>query len=66
MMVASGDTVVIGGIYKETEGITNTGTPGLRNIPIIGWLFKTESKTLEKTELLIFLTPRVVPIAQMK
>jgi len=66
MMVASGDTVVIGGIYKETEGITNTGTPGLRKIPIIGWLFKTESKTLEKTELLIFLTPRVMPITQMK
>jgi type IV pilus assembly protein PilQ len=65
MMVASGDTVVIGGIYKETEGITNTGTPGLRKIPIIGWLFKTESKTIEKTELLIFLTPRVVPIAHM-
>jgi type IV pilus assembly protein PilQ len=66
MMVASGDTVVIGGIYKETEGITNTGTPGLRKIPIIGWLFGTESKTLEKTELLIFLTPRVMPITQMK
>jgi type IV pilus assembly protein PilQ len=66
MMVASGDTVVIGGIYKETKGITNTGTPGLRKIPIIGWLFKTESKTIEKTELLIFLTPRVVPITKMK
>ena len=66
MMVASGDTVVIGGIYKETKGITNTGTPGLRKIPIIGWLFKTESKTIEKTELLIFLTPRVVPITKLK
>jgi len=66
MMVASGDTVVIGGIYKETKGVTNTGTPGLRKIPIIGWLFKTESKTIEKTELLIFLTPRVVPVRQMK
>jgi type IV pilus assembly protein PilQ len=62
MMVASGDTVVIGGIYKETKGITNTGTPGLRKIPIIGWLFGTESKTIEKTELLIFLTPRVIPV----
>jgi len=66
MMVASGDTVVIGGIYKETKGVTNTGTPGLRKLPIIGWLFGTESKTTEKTELLIFLTPRVVPITKMK
>jgi len=61
MMVASGDTVVIGGIYKEAKGLSETGTPWLRKIPIIGWFFGTESKTLEKSELLIFLTPRVMP-----
>ena len=64
MMVASGDTVVIGGIYKEAKGISETGTPWLRKIPIIGWLFGVESKTLEKSELLIFLTPRVMPPPQ--
>jgi len=62
MMVASGNTVVIGGIYKESKGISETGTPWLRKIPIIGWFFGTENKTLEKSELLIFLTPRVVPL----
>jgi len=62
MMVASGDTVVIGGIYKEAKGVSETGTPWLRKIPIIGWFFGTESKTLEKSELLIFLTPRVMPL----
>jgi type IV pilus assembly protein PilQ len=65
MMIASGDTVVIGGIYKETKGITETGTPWLRKIPIIGWLFGTESKSLEKSELLIFLTPRVIPLTPL-
>jgi len=60
MMVASGDTVIIGGIYKETKSDTETGIPWLSKIPIIGWLFKTESMERTKTELLIFLTPTVV------
>ena len=64
MMVASGDTVVIGGIYKESKGVTNTGTPWLRKIPIIGALFGVGSKSTEKSELLIFLTPRVMPVTQ--
>ncbi len=63
MMIASGDTVVIGGIYKEFKGISEEGTPWFRNIPLLGWLFGTESKRIEKSELLIFLTPRVVPLA---
>ncbi len=62
MMIASGDTVVIGGIYKEFKGISSEGTPWFRKIPIIGWFFGTESKLLEKSELLIFLTPRVMPL----
>jgi type IV pilus assembly protein PilQ len=60
MMVASGDTVIIGGIYKETESESETGIPWLSKIPFIGWLFKTENVETTKTELLIFLTPTVV------
>ncbi len=60
MMIASGDTVVIGGIYKEDKSATEEGTPWLRNMPILGWLFKTRSKTDARSELLIFLTPTVV------
>ena len=60
MMVASGDTVIIGGIYKENKGETTEGIPWLSKIPFIGWLFKTESASTEKSELLIFLTPTVV------
>lgn len=63
MMIASGDTVVIGGIYKEFKGVSNEGTPWFRKIPLLGWFFGTESKLVEKSELLIFLTPRVVPLA---
>jgi type IV pilus assembly protein PilQ len=60
MMIASGDTVVIGGIYKEDESVTENGTPWLRNMPFLGWLFKDRSTANDRTELLIFLTPTVV------
>lgn len=60
LMVKSGDTVVIGGIYTENQGTDESGIPGLRRIPILGWLFKAQRLTNTKTELLIFLTPSVV------
>ena len=61
MMVASGDTVIIGGIYKESKGLTSEGVPWLSKIPIIGWLFKRERRVAGKSELLIFITPTVLP-----
>ncbi len=61
MMVATGDTVIIGGIYKENKGETEEGTPWLRNIPILGLFFKRQLRTTDKSELLIFLTPTVLP-----
>ena len=64
MMVASGDTVVIGGIYKENKGVTTEGIPWLSKVPIIGWLFKTEYFLDEKSELLIFLKPTVLPLGE--
>jgi len=62
MMVASGDTVIIGGIYKENTSKVEEGVPWLSKIPIIGWLFKRESRSIEKSELLIFLKPTVLPL----
>jgi len=58
--VNNGDTAVIGGIYEET--ITNgvTKVPFLGDLPILGYAFKQTSKDIEKTELLIFLTPRII------
>ncbi len=61
LMVKSGETIVIGGIYTETDSADNTGIPWMKDIPILGWLFGAEHKTLDKTELLIFLTPTVLP-----
>jgi type IV pilus assembly protein PilQ len=62
MMVASGDTVIIGGIYRENKGVAELGQPWLRDIPLLGWLFKTNRTNDSRTELLIFLTPTVVPL----
>jgi len=60
MIVANGETTVIGGIYKDDEASTDTGVPLLKNIPILGWLFKSNTTKKTKTELLIFITPRIV------
>ena len=51
---------VIGGIYEETIRSDQTKVPLLGEIPVIGYLFKQTGRSSEKTELLIFLTPRIV------
>jgi type IV pilus assembly protein PilQ len=58
--VNNGDTAVIGGIYEEILRNEVDKVPLLGDLPVMGYLFKTTSKSSEKTELLIFLTPRVV------
>jgi type IV pilus assembly protein PilQ len=60
LIVRSGDTVVIGGIYKEEKAEDESGIPGLSKIPFLGWLFRAEKKTRVRSELLIFLTPTVL------
>ncbi len=60
LMVKSGETLVIGGIFKEDQVSDEEGVPLLKNVPLLGWLFKAQTKSKEKSELLIFLTPRVV------
>jgi len=60
LIVRTGETVVIGGIYHKTEEVTDSGVPWVKDIPILGWLFKAQYDTLAKSELLIFLTPTVV------
>jgi len=60
LMVKTGDTVVIGGIFKEDKSETETGIPWLRDIPILGWLFGAQKKGTTRSELLIFLTPKVL------
>ncbi len=60
VMVENGGTVVIGGIYQQTERDQVTKVPLLGDIPVFGNLFKNKSKQDDKTELLIFLTPKVL------
>jgi len=61
LIVRNGETIVIGGILKETEDDYDSGVPVLKDIPILGWLFKNNYKMKEQSELLIFLTPTIVP-----
>jgi type IV pilus assembly protein PilQ len=60
VLVLDGQTSVIGGIY--TSNLTNTRdqTPGLGSIPILGWLFRRERLDDTNTELLIFITPKII------
>ena len=58
--VNNGDTAVIGGIFEETIRSDTTKVPFLGDLPALGYLFKQTTRSSEKTELLIFLTPRVV------
>jgi len=51
---------VIGGIYQQSEGDLVTKTPILGDIPVIGYLFKKKTHIDDRSELLIFLTPRIV------
>lgn len=58
--VKDGDTIILGGIIRNTVNSTVRKIPLLGDIPILGNLFKSTEKTKAKTELLVFLTPRVV------
>ncbi|MDA8114194.1 MAG: type IV pilus secretin PilQ family protein [Acidithiobacillus sp.] len=60
LLVNNGQTVVIGGIYTDSTTQTETGVPLLKDIPLLGWLFKSHLKNVAKTELLVFLTPKVI------
>lgn len=60
LLIKDGQTVVIGGIYEVTNTDSQNGIPFFQNIPLLGWLFKNTSKTDNKTELLIFVTPTIL------
>jgi type IV pilus assembly protein PilQ len=60
VLVENGGTIVIGGIFTQNEREDVTKVPYLGDVPILGNLFKTRTKSNNKTELLIFITPKVV------
>ena len=66
LLVDDGDTIVIGGIVKSTITYGEKGIPGLRKLGVLGWLFKSQTQSDKKNELLIFITPRIVQLEQRK
>ena len=60
VLIDNGGTVVIGGIFQQNERNNLTKVPLLGDIPVVGNLFKTTGVVSEKTELLIFLTPKIL------
>lgn len=60
ILVENGGTVVIGGIFTQNEREDVTKVPLLGDIPVLGNLFKTKTRSTAKTELLVFLTPKVI------
>ena len=61
VLVDNGSTVVIGGLYQTTSLEAVSGIPLLKDLPLVGWLFRTPTATnRSKNELLIFMTPRIM------
>lgn len=60
VLVDNGGTVVIGGIYTQTTSSNTNRIPLLGDLPYIGWLFKNREWIDDKTELLVFITPRIM------
>ncbi|WP_455387678.1 type IV pilus secretin PilQ [Petrachloros mirabilis] len=60
VIVRDGETMVIGGVFIDTQNNNVQGVPYLSRIPVLGWLFKNKSESVSKQELLIFLTPTIL------
>jgi type IV pilus assembly protein PilQ len=60
LVVHDGETVVLGGIITKNEGESESAVPFLSKIPVIGWLFKKKSKVQNDSELMIFITPKIM------
>ena len=60
VLVRDGETMVIGGVFVDTQTNNVAGIPYLSRVPVLGWLFKQKTENVTKQELLIFLTPTIV------
>ena len=59
MLIADGETAVLGGIYTRNSGIQYKKIPWFADLPIIGWLFKNRSENDDRTVVLVFITPKI-------
>ena len=60
VLIENGGTVVIGGDYEEEESTGEDKVPLLGDVPVLGHLFKTQTRVSNRKELLVFITPRIV------
>ncbi|WP_420263588.1 type IV pilus secretin PilQ [Candidatus Magnetominusculus dajiuhuensis] len=60
VLIKDGETLVLGGVFATKESKGDEGLPFLKDIPVLGWLFKTNTYALQTNEYLIFITPRIV------
>ena len=60
IIVKSGETATMAGLIKKTISKNDNGVPGLKDIPFFGWLFKSQKDTVNDTEMIIFITPRIL------
>lgn len=60
VLIRNGDTFVLGGILQDNLSRQERGVPYLRDTPILGWLFKSRNRSLNKDELLVFITPKLI------
>jgi type IV pilus assembly protein PilQ len=60
VLVENGGTVVIGGIFEQTENENETKVPLLGDLPAVGNLFKSRTRSSSKTEMLVFITPKMI------
>jgi type IV pilus assembly protein PilQ len=62
LIVKDGETIVISGLTKHNIQVSDSGIPGFKDIYGLGWLFKTENKSETMQEVLIFITPTILPV----
>jgi general secretion pathway protein D len=60
VMVRDRDTIAMGGLLRDREIVSNNKVPILGDIPVLGWLFKNKSRTVEKVNILFFMTPKIL------
>jgi len=60
VLVRDGGTAILGGVYSTKTNKGMTGVPFLSRLPILGWLFRNKTNSDESTELLVFITPRII------
>lgn len=58
--IQSGETLVLGGLIRENKTQDSQGVPGIRHVPVLGWLFGSSGTNVKRTELVVLITPTAV------